>query len=66
MRGQINYVTTDASRPLNNYGFVRGTDGRMYWFYLVNANISVNDVVEFEAAEDEKGYFAKQLFFNGE
>ena len=63
MKGQINYVTTDESRPLNNYGFICGTDGRMYWFYLNKANISVNDVVEFEAWEDEKGYLAKKIKF---
>ena len=62
MRGQINYLQVKTSKPKKSYGFIRGIDGKMYWFSLNMAKgVSVGDIVEFEGAEDEKGYYATQI-----
>lgn len=54
MRGQI------ACLVKKDCGFIRGIDGKMYWFGFY-ANAKSGDIVEFEGGEDEKGYLATKL-----
>lgn len=54
MRGQITQLIK------KDCGFVRGIDGKMYWFGFYDGAKS-GDIVEFEGAEDEKGYLATQM-----
>ena len=63
MRGQIAFLKMKSGQRKNNsYGFIRGIDGKMYWFLLDGVkDMGLGNIVEFEGVEDEKGYVAKQI-----
>ena len=54
MRGQITHLIK------KDCGFVRGIDGKMYWFDS-HKDAKCGDIVEFEGTEDEKGYLVTQM-----
>lgn len=57
MRGRISYLESSISGK--THGFIRGFDGRSYWFLFTrDNNVNCGDDVLFEGARDEKGYVA--------
>lgn len=65
MRGTIKVLQYKSSRPLRSYGFIRGDDGKDYYFSLLEVlgldELSIGTTVEFKGDQNAKGYVAREI-----